>query len=107
MMQTPTSPLCGAIAADEHAEALEAFERFPGTPDVLGTQMQSVGEAMAIRGRMSLAASDRLFPSKDVLPVGGFGNLIAAPLQGTCRRRGTTVFLDLAKLQWRILAFCF
>ena len=25
-----------------------AFEKFPGTPDVLGTQMQSVGEAMAI-----------------------------------------------------------
>jgi len=25
-----------------------AFEKFPGTPDVLGTQMQSVGEVMAI-----------------------------------------------------------
>src|SRR5205809_992950 len=25
-----------------------AFEKFPGTPDVLGTKMQSVGEAMAI-----------------------------------------------------------
>ncbi|MDQ1394913.1 MAG: carbamoyl-phosphate synthase large subunit, partial [Acidimicrobiaceae bacterium] len=25
-----------------------AFEKFPGTPDVLGTRMQSVGEAMAI-----------------------------------------------------------
>src|SRR5207253_5417682 len=25
-----------------------AFEKFPGTPDVLGTEMQSVGEAMAI-----------------------------------------------------------
>ena len=25
-----------------------AFEKFPGAPDVLGTRMQSVGEAMAI-----------------------------------------------------------
>src|SRR5207302_9788246 len=25
-----------------------AFEKFPGVPDVLGTRMQSVGEAMAI-----------------------------------------------------------
>src|SRR5690242_20046521 len=25
-----------------------AFEKFPGTPDILGTRMQSVGEAMAI-----------------------------------------------------------
>src|SRR5205823_7280333 len=25
------------------------FEKFPGVPDVLGTRMQSVGEAMALR----------------------------------------------------------
>ena len=31
-------------------------------------------EAMAIRGRMSLASYDRLFPAQDVLPDGGFGN---------------------------------
>lgn len=71
--------------------------------------MGLVREAMAIRGRMSLAAYDRLFPSQDVLPVGGFGNLIAAPLQGQCRRRGTTVFLDLATMephidQWEYLS---
>ena len=83
--------------------------------DAIGAQearrlgMGLVREAMAIRGRMSLAAYDRLFPSQDVLPVGGFGNLIAAPLQGTCRRRGTTVFLDLATMephddQWAYLS---
>ncbi|HEY5135448.1 MAG TPA: hypothetical protein VIJ41_06645 [Candidatus Nanopelagicales bacterium] len=43
-------------------------------------------EATGIRGRMSLSSYDRLFPSQDVLPAGGFGNLIAAPLQGRCRR---------------------
>ena len=66
-------------------------------------------EAMGIRGRMSLSSYDRLFPSQDVLPAGGFGNLIAAPLQGRCRRSGTTVFLDLATMephedQWAYLS---
>jgi superfamily II DNA or RNA helicase len=66
-------------------------------------------EAIALRGRMSLASYDRLFPSQDVLATGGLGNLIAAPLQGQCRRRGTTVFLDLASLephddQWAYLS---
>ena len=48
---------------------------------------------------MELSSYDRLFPSQDVLPAGGVGNLIAAPLQGRCRRRGATVFLDLATLE--------
>ena len=38
-------------------------------------------EAMALRGQMDLASYDRLFPSQDVLPAGGVGNLIAAPLR--------------------------
>nr|MDQ6938354.1 helicase [Actinomycetota bacterium] len=53
-------------------------------------------EALALRGRMSLASYDRLFPSQDMLAAGGLGNLIAAPLQGRCRRHGTAVFLDTA-----------
>lgn len=67
-------------------------------------------EAIALRGRMALTAYDRLFPSQDALPgSGGIGNLIAAPLQGRCRRQGATVFLDLATLephadQWAYLA---
>ena len=66
-------------------------------------------EAMALRGQMDLASYDRLFPSQDVLPAGGVGNLIAAPLQGRSRRDGATVFLDLATLephedQWTFLS---
>jgi hypothetical protein len=66
-------------------------------------------EAIAVRGRMDLASYDRLFPSQDVVQVGGLGNLIAAPLQGRARRRGATVFLDLATLephedQWAYLS---
>jgi hypothetical protein len=38
-------------------------------------------------------------PSQDLLLDGGVGNVIAAPLQGRCRRDGATVFLDLAALE--------
>ncbi len=51
-------------------------------------------EAMTIRAELDLASYDRLFPAQDFMPAGSFGNLIALPLQGTCRRRGTTVFLE-------------
>jgi superfamily II DNA or RNA helicase len=68
-----------------------------------------IREAITLRGRMDLSSYDRLFPSQDVLPTAGVGNLIAAPLQGRCRREGTTVFLDLATLephedQWEYLS---
>ena len=63
----------------------------------LGTGL--LREAMALRGQMSLASYDRLFPSQDVLPSGGVGNLIAAPLYGKARRNGATVFLDVANLE--------
>jgi hypothetical protein len=64
---------------------------------------------MALRGQMSLASYDRLFPSQDVLPAGGVGNLIAGPLYGKARKNNTTVFLDLASLepdedQWAFLS---
>jgi superfamily II DNA or RNA helicase len=68
-----------------------------------------VHEAMVLRGSMDLRSYDRLFPNQDVLPEGGFGNLIAAPLQGRRRENGLTVFLDLATLepcldQWEFLS---
>jgi superfamily II DNA or RNA helicase len=66
-------------------------------------------EAMVLRGSMDLRSYDRLFPNQDVLPEGGFGNLIAAPLQGRRRRDGLTTFLDLGTLepyadQWAFLS---
>ena len=51
-------------------------------------------EAMTIRAELDLASYDRLFPAQDFMPKGSFGNLIALPLNGECRKRGTTVFLD-------------
>ncbi|MFT4217088.1 MAG: DEAD/DEAH box helicase family protein [Micropruina sp.] len=68
-----------------------------------------VREAILLRGSMDLRSYDRLFPNQDVVPEGSFGNLIAAPLQGTRRANGLTVFLDLATLephpdQWAFLS---
>ena len=56
-------------------------------------------EATALRGQMSLASYDRLFLSQDMLPAGGVGSLIAAPLFGKARKSNTTVFLDLTTLE--------
>ncbi|MHB1009317.1 MAG: TOTE conflict system archaeo-eukaryotic primase domain-containing protein [Propionibacteriaceae bacterium] len=77
------------------------------TARAIGTWL--VHEAMVLRGAMDLRSYDRLFPNQDLLPAGGFGNLIAAPLQGRRRRDGLTVFLDLATLephadQWAYLS---
>jgi hypothetical protein len=53
-----------------------------------------ITETMARRHQLSMASYDRLFPNQDTLPNGGFGNLIALPLQYHPRQAGNTVFLD-------------
>ena len=58
--------------------------------------------------RLAFASYDRLFPSQDTLPKGGFGNLIALPLQRKARDRGASVFVDGEWIpfpdQWAFLA---
>jgi hypothetical protein len=49
-------------------------------------------DAMARSATLGMASYDRLFPSQDTLPKGGFGNLIALPLQQRARQRGKTLF---------------
>jgi superfamily II DNA or RNA helicase len=51
-------------------------------------------ETMAARHELSLDSYDRLFPSQDHMPKGGFGNLIALPLQREARALGNTELLD-------------
>jgi superfamily II DNA or RNA helicase len=46
--------------------------------------------------QLKLTSYDRLFPSQDTLPKGGFGNLIALPLQKLPRELGRSVFVDEA-----------
>lgn len=44
--------------------------------------------------QLSLGSYDRFFPNQDTLPKGGFGNLIALPLQKLPREKGFSVFVD-------------
>ncbi|MDO8588715.1 MAG: DEAD/DEAH box helicase, partial [Armatimonadota bacterium] len=46
------------------------------------------------RRQLKLSSYDRLFPNQDTLPKGGFGNLIALPLQKRPREQGRSVFVD-------------
>ncbi|MBL7220328.1 MAG: DEAD/DEAH box helicase family protein [Phycisphaerae bacterium] len=51
-------------------------------------------ETMERRPDVGLDSYDRFFPNQDTLPKGGFGNLIALPLQKCPRESGNSVFLD-------------
>ena len=65
-------------------------------------------ETMNRRHQLGMDSYDRLFPNQDTMPRGGFGNLIALPLQHEPRQRGNTVFLDEQLVpfpdQWVFLA---
>jgi superfamily II DNA or RNA helicase len=51
-------------------------------------------QAMESRPEMGFDSYDRFFPSQDTLPRGGFGNLIALPLQANPREEGNSLFVD-------------
>jgi len=65
-------------------------------------------EAMSRRSEIGMSSYDRLFPNQDTLPRGGFGNLIALPLQWEARQHGNSVFVNDAfqpfENQWEFLA---
>ncbi len=58
----------------------------------LGTHILT--ETTVRRPQTKLASYDRFFPNQDTLPRGGFGNLIALPLQKQPRTAGNSVFID-------------
>jgi len=65
-------------------------------------------QTMSRRHQLSMESYDRLFPNQDTLPKGGFGNLIALPLQRQARENGNSVFVDPSfrpyDNQWEFLA---
>jgi superfamily II DNA or RNA helicase len=72
----------------------------------LGTAI--ISHTCARTRQLKLTSYDRLFPNQDTMPKGGFGNLIALPLQKAPRERSCSVFVD-ADLQpypdqWAFLA---
>ena len=65
-------------------------------------------ETMECRPEIGLKSYDRFFPNQDTLPMGGFGSLIALPLQKRPLDQGNSVFLDEAFVpyadQWAFLS---
>lgn len=63
---------------------------------------------MERRHQIGFDSYDRFFPNQDTMPKGGFGNLIALPLQNIPRRNGNSLFLDQDfkpyKDQWLFLS---
>lgn len=47
-----------------------------------------ITETMERRPEVGFASYDRFFPNQDTMPLGGFGNLIALPLQWRAREAG-------------------
>ena len=72
----------------------------------LGTAI--ISHTCARTRQLKLGSYDRLFPNQDTMPKGGFGNLIALPLQKRAREHGCSVFVDSAWRQypdqWAFLA---
>ena len=50
--------------------------------------------AMSRWHEITFKSYDRLFPNQDTMPRGGFGNLIALPLQKVARNNNNSVFID-------------
>jgi superfamily II DNA or RNA helicase/very-short-patch-repair endonuclease len=67
-----------------------------------------LSQTMERRPEIGFDSYDRFFPNQDTLPAGGFGNLIALPLQKHPRTRGDSVFVDADGVpfpdQWKFLA---
>jgi superfamily II DNA or RNA helicase len=53
-----------------------------------------ITETMERRPEIGFNSYDRFFPSQDTMPIGGFGNLIALPLQRRAREKGNSVFVN-------------
>lgn len=77
-----------------------------GTARDLGSALLS--SAMARSSALGFKAYDRFLPAQSTIPKGGFGNLIALPLQGWAMQQGNSVFVnenfDAYPDQWRYLS---
>ena len=62
----------------------------------LARQLGSVliTETMDRRPEIGFSLYDRLFPSQDTMPLGGFSKLIALPLQRNARKAGNSIVVD-------------
>ncbi len=67
-----------------------------------------ITKTMSSRHELDMKSYDRFFPNQDTLPKGGFGNLIALPLQKEALKKGNSVFINdhgiPYKDQWHYLS---
>ncbi len=75
-----------------HAWVFFANKVSAGDARRLGTAI--ISHTCARTRQLKLESYDRLFPNQDSMPKGGFGNLIALPLQKYPRENGCSVFVD-------------
>lgn len=72
----------------------------------LGTAI--IKAAMQKRHSIPFESFDRFFPNQDEIPKGGYGNLIALPLQGRAVKEGHSVFVNESFIpyedQWLFLS---
>ena len=72
----------------------------------LGTAI--IKAAMQKRHSIPFESFDRFFPNQDEIPKGGYGNLIALPLQGRAVKEGHSVFVNESFVpyedQWAFLS---
>ncbi|NQS90553.1 DEAD/DEAH box helicase family protein [Patescibacteria group bacterium] len=79
-------------------------------PAVLARRIGSflITKTMSRRYQLDMKSYDRLFPNQDTLPKGGFGNLIALPLQREAMSCGNSIFIDENYIpysdQWKFLS---
>ena len=84
------------------------FERNVPAHDARRLGAAIISHACERTRQLALSSYDRLFPNQDYMPKGGFGNLIALPLQKRARAQNNSVFVDDELLphpdQWVFLA---
>ncbi|KIQ37693.1 TOTE conflict system archaeo-eukaryotic primase domain-containing protein [Pseudomonas viridiflava] len=84
------------------------FERNVPACDARRLGAAIISHACERTRQLALSSYDRLFPNQDYMPKGGFGNLIALPLQKRARAQNNSVFVDDSlephRDQWAFLA---
>lgn len=90
------------------AHAWIFFDRNVSAYDARRLGAAIISHACERTRQLALSSYDRLFPNQDYMPKGGFGNLIALPLQKRARAKNNSIFVDDSlephSDQWAFLA---
>lgn len=70
------------------------FERATSACDARRLGAAVISHTCERTRQLTLTSYDRMFPNQDIMPKGGFGNLIALPLQKRARAQNHSVFVD-------------